>query len=175
MSNPSKQLTLSAMFLALGVLFPLLFHAVGLGSVFLPMFSPVAAVGFFLEPTFAILVGVLTPAVSFLLSGMPPVSPPILQVMVPELAVFAGLVWFCYRRADFAIWLSIFLGLLASRAVLFLCAGMLGKALGLPPQWASAAMLAKSLPGMLAILVLVPPLIGRLLHESIFHRRRTHA
>jgi hypothetical protein len=162
----TQKLTLSAAFLALGVLFPILFHAVGLGSVFLPMYWPVAAAGFFLPLPFAVWVGVITPALSFLLTGMPPVSPPILQVMAPELAVLAFLTGLLYRKARMAIWPSVFVGLLASRFALFLGAGLLGKALGLPPRWASPAMLAKSLPGVLAILILVPPLVGRLLNRS---------
>jgi hypothetical protein len=133
MHGLTQKLTLSAAFLALGVLFPILFHAVGLGSVFLPMYWPVAAAGFFLPLSFAVLVGVITPALSFLLTGMPPVSPPVLQVMVPELAVLAFLVGLLYRKVRMAIWLSMFIGLLASRVVLFSSASLLGKALGLPP------------------------------------------
>jgi hypothetical protein len=172
MPGMTQKLTLSAAFLALGVLFPIVFHLIGLGSIFLPMFWPVAASGFFLPLSFAVLVSALTPAVSFLLTGMPP--PPILQVMIPELVVLAALVHLLYRKAGIAIWPSLFLGLLASRAVLFLSAGLLGRTLGLPPQWASAAMLVKSLPGVAAILILVPPMVGRLLQESVFRLRRPH-
>jgi hypothetical protein len=166
----THRLTLSAMFLALGVLFPVLFHMAGLGSAFLPMYWPMAAAGFFLPLSFAVLVGMLTPALSFLLTGMPPVAPPVLQIMIPELAVLAAVTHLLHRKAGLAVWPSVFLGLAASRLVLFFTAGLFGRSLGLPPRWASAAMLAEGLPGVAAILVLVPPLVGRLAHESMYHR-----
>ena len=174
MPGMTQKLTLSAVFLSLGVLLPMLFHAIGLGSIFLPMFWPVAATGYFLPLSLAVFVGALTPVLSFLLTGMPPVAPPILQVMIPELIVLAAVVRLLYRKAGLAIWPSLFLGLLVSRAVLFLTAGLIGRTLGLPPKWASTAMLLKSLPGVVAILILVPPFVGRLLHEPLFRRRRPH-
>ncbi len=171
MPGMTHKLTLSAVFLALGVLFPVVFHSIGLGSIFLPMFWPVGAAGYFLPLFFTVLIGALTPLASFLLTGMPP--PPILQVMIPELVVLAALVHLLYRKVGLAIWPSMFLGLLVSRAVLFSCAGLLGRTLGLPPQWTSAGMLVKSLPGVAAILILVPPMVARLQHDGIFSRGRT--
>jgi hypothetical protein len=167
-----QKMTLSSVFMAFGILFPLVFHTIGLGSIFLPMYWPVAAAGYFLPLTFTILVSVLIPVVSFLLTGMP--QPPILQVMIPELVVLAATIHLLYRKAGLAIWPSLFFGLLASRAVLFLIAGLFGRVLGLPPKWASAAMLLKSLPGVVAILILVSSFIGRLLHESLFHQRKNN-
>jgi hypothetical protein len=175
MTPRTQKITLSAMFIALGVLFPILFHAAGLGSLFLPMFWPVAAAGFFLPVSFALLVGVLTPVLSFLMTGMPPLAPPVLQIMLPELAILAAGTGLLYRKAGLPVWLSLFLGLALSRIILFVFAGLFGAALGLPPKWASAAMLIGSLPGVVFILVLVPLLVGRLKHESVFRRRKQHA
>jgi hypothetical protein len=172
MPDVTQKLTLSAVFLALGVLFPIVFHAIGLGSLFLPMFWPVAAAGFFLPLSFTLLVGSLTPAVSFLMTGMPPIAPPILQVMFFELVVLAATVHLLYHNARLPILPSLFFGLLTSRVVLFFSAGLLGRTLGLPPQWASAAALLRSFPGVIAILILVPPMVGRLLNESIFRQGR---
>ena len=106
------------------------------------------------------------------MTGMPPIAPPILQIMIFELIVLAATVHLLYQNAGLPILPSLFLGLLVSRAVLFFCAGLLGRALGLPPQWASAAALLKSFPAVIAILILVPPMVGRLLHESVFRPGR---
>jgi hypothetical protein len=173
MTPTTRNITLGAMFIALGVLFPVLFHTAGLGSLFLPMFWPVAATGFFLPLSFSLLVGVLTPILSFLLTGMPP--PPVLQIMVPELAILALGTGLLYRKAGLAVWPSLFLGLALSRIILFVFAGLFGAVLGLPPKWASAAMLIGSLPGVIAILILVPPLVGRVKHESVFRWRKKNA
>jgi hypothetical protein len=172
MTPKTRILTLSAMFISLGVLFPILFHAAGLGSLFLPMFWPVAASAFFLPAAAAVCVAVFTPALSFLLTGMPPVAPPVLQIMIPELAVLAAVTGLLHRKAGLPVFPSLFLGLAASRVVVFLSGRLLGDFLGLPPAWASAAVLIKGLPGVAAILVLVPILVGRLKHEAVLIRRK---
>lgn len=166
----TRRITLSAIFIALGVLFPVLFHAAGLGSLFLPMYWPVAAAGIFLAPAFAFLVGVITPGLSFLLTGMPP--PPVLQIMAIELAVLAVAVSLAHGRAGLPVFLSLMLGLIVSRLTLFISAGLLGSVLGIPPRFASIVYLSKGLPGIAAILVVVPLLAGRLKHEAVFIRRK---
>ncbi|MDM7925927.1 MAG: ECF transporter S component [bacterium] len=172
--NPRTQkITLSAMFVALGVLFPLLFHVTGLGAVFLPMFWPVAAAGFFLPPLSCVLVGVATPGLSFLLTGMPP--PPVLQVMAVELAVLAVTVSLAHSRTGMPVFGVLLLGLVTSRIVLFAAAGSLGSFLGIPPRFASFAYVAKGLPGVLVMLAIAPLLVGRLKREPVFMRRKKHA
>lgn len=173
MTPRTQKITLSAMFIALGVLFPVLFHATGLGSLFLPMFWPVAAAGFFLPPLFCVLVGVVAPGLSFLLTGMPP--PPILQIMVFELAVLAVTISLAHGRAGMPIPVSLLLGLVTSRIVLFAAAGSLGAFLGIPPRFASFAYIAKGLPGVLVMLILLPLLVGRLKREPVYRRRTNHA
>ncbi len=173
MTPCTQKITLSAMFVSLGVLFPLLFHAAGLGAVFLPMYWPAAAAGFFLPPLFCVLVGVVTPGLSFLLTGMPP--PPILQMMVFELAVLAVTISLAHGRAGMPAFVVLLLGLLTSRIVLFAAAGSLGSFLGIPPRFASFAYVARGLPGVLAMLAFVPILVGRLNREPVFRRRKNHA
>ena len=66
MSNQVKQLTLSAFFLALGLVLPFAFHSFGpqAGTVFLPMHIPVLLCGFVCGPAYGALVGMLTPLLS---------------------------------------------------------------------------------------------------------------
>ncbi len=173
MNVRTRTITLSAMFIALGVLFPLLFHVTGLGAVFLPMFWPVAAAGFFLPPFLCVLVGVVTPGLSFLLTGMPP--PPVLQIMALELAVLAVTISLAHSKAGMPVFGALLLGLVTSRIVLFAAAGSLGSFLGIPPRFASFAYVAKGLPGIIAMLVLVPLLVGRLKREPVFIWRKKHA
>ena len=72
----TRQLTVSGFFIALGLILPMLFHlAGGMGVVFLPMHLPVLLAGFFLGPRFGLLVGIITPLLSSLLTGMPPLLP----------------------------------------------------------------------------------------------------
>lgn len=72
MSNQVKQLTLSAFFLALGLVLPFAFHSFGpqAGTVFLPMHIPVLLCGFVCGPAYGALVGMLTPLLSSALTDV---------------------------------------------------------------------------------------------------------
>ncbi|HEX9933727.1 MAG TPA: ECF transporter S component [bacterium] len=171
MTGLTQKLTLSAVFVALGILFPVLFHTIGLGSVFLPMFWPVAVAGMLLPFPNAVLVGVLTPVLSFALTGMPPASPPILYVMAAELACLSGTIAMLMSRTRWGLFWILFLSLLLSRIVLFLLSRILAPILGLPPNWISWYSVLKGLPGAAVMLAVVPAIVGRLKHHSIWRNR----
>jgi len=77
-------------FISLGVLLPIAFHAVGaMGSVFLPMHIPVLMAGLLMGPVIGAGVGALTPVCSSLLTGMPPLMPT-LPIMIPELIAYGA-------------------------------------------------------------------------------------
>src|SRR5512145_658584 len=71
--SATRFIAFSALFLALAILLPIGFHAFGLGGrVFLPMHIPVLLAGFLTGPLSGMLVGLLAPGASHLLTGMPP-------------------------------------------------------------------------------------------------------
>lgn len=87
----------SAVFVAFGMILPVMFHFVGaIGSIFLPMHIPVLMAGLFLGPVSGLTVGVMTPMLSSLLTGMPPLMP-VLPLMPLELAVYGALSGYLYR------------------------------------------------------------------------------
>ncbi len=174
MPGHSHRLTLAAMFLAQGVLLPILFHAVGLGSVFLPMYWPIAAAGFFLPFTFAVLVGVLTPALSYLLTGMPPVSPPILYAMVVELFCLAGVVSLARKREQWHPFWILLLSLLVSRTSLLFAAMVLARIFGLPAGWISIVSVLQGFPGVVGMLLIVPVAVGRIRQGPVKKMRNEH-
>lgn len=171
MTRTTKNSTLGAMFMALGILLPIVFHAVGMGSIFLPMFWPVAMSAFYLPFAYAVAVGLLTPVLSTLLTGMPPISPPILYLMIFELGFLAGITNIAYRHTRWGIFWSLLLGLSVSRTVLFLAVIPLASLLGLPPKLASIAIVVKGIPGVIIILLVIPLLVNRLKREPIFASR----
>jgi len=162
MNIRTRHLTTSAMFMALAVFIPILTHAFGLGAALLPMFWPIAASVFFLPTAWAVLVAVLSPLVSTLLTGMPPISPPILQVMVVELAVLAAVSSLVYRHTRIRVFLSVLAGLVASRVALFFIVALLAPILGLPANVFSIAWVSRGIPGIVIMLVLIPVLVYRL-------------
>lgn len=170
----NRAISLSGLFIALGWLLPTIFHAVGLGSIFLPMFWPVAMAAFFLPWSFALFVAAATPLLSSLLTGMPPISPPILHLMVAELVSLAGTVIWLRRVSRLGLFWLLFIGLLVSRVVCFFAAMTLAGLFGLPPSWSGLAMVLKGMPGIIAMLFILPPWLHRLTHESVFKQRERH-
>lgn len=85
--NRIKQLTISSMFLALGIILPQAFHMIpNAGSIFLPMHIPVLICGFIVGPQYALIVGILTPIISHLIFSMPNVT--MLAQMIIELGAY---------------------------------------------------------------------------------------
>jgi len=169
MHDRTRHLILSAMFTAAGVILPVSFHAVGLGSAFLPMFWPVAIAGFFLPVPAAFLTGILTPIISFVLTGMPP--PPMLYRMIFELALLSGSVSLFSKQSG--IFLTLVLGLLVSLLTGFACALLIAPLLGLPPAFYAVGSLLRGLPGIATMLIIVP-FIARRLHKSVSIPGRSH-
>lgn len=174
MQKRNLQLTLTALFLAMGLLFPMLFHGIGLSGLFLPMFWPAAAAAFFLTPPQLVVLSIATPLVSGLLTGMPPLAPPIAQVMATELMALTLTVALLHRHTLFGNFWIMVLGFAASRAVLALAWVVVAPLLGLPAALSSLAVVLSGLPGIAAMLILIPPLVARLKRESLFVTRHAH-
>ena len=171
MKARTQNLVLAALFVALGLLVPIIFHAVGLGAIFLPMFLPMALAAFLLQWKYAIAVGAITPIISSLMTGMPPLSPPIAQMMVFEGVALVGVTAWGFRRWRIGTLFPLADVLLASHAVLFVFVMILAPIIGLPPKLASAAMVIKGLPGVAMILFVTPFLINRLENVPVITRR----
>ena len=92
MKKNVKKITVGGLLIALALVLPMAFHLTGVpqpGQVFLPMHIPVLLGGFVLGPVFGFFVGLFSPIISSVLTGMPAVGR--LPFMMIELAVY-GLV-----------------------------------------------------------------------------------
>ncbi|OGB63772.1 MAG: hypothetical protein A2Y94_00575 [Caldithrix sp. RBG_13_44_9] len=147
---------LAALFSALGLIFPVLFHFLGLGSAFLPMFIPIIMGAVLVPPVVAVSIAVITPVISFLLTGMPPVYPPVLIIVLAELITVSLIASLLYARKKFSIWLTLFIALTADRLLLFLFIKFLAKQLGFPEQFFSMAAIAYGIPGIILIFTVIP-------------------
>jgi predicted membrane protein len=162
-SVKTRDLTLGALFIALGVLLPVFFHMVGLGKVFLPMHLPVLLAGFFCGPAVGLSVGAVTPLLSAVTTGMPPLMPPIAQLMAVELAVYGFLTGWLYRRLRWGVYPALLASMLAGRLAYGLSAYFLMPLVGLQrvPVWAPLAYaVGESLPGVVVQLIVVPLVVG---------------
>lgn len=155
----TQQLTLSGLFLAIGLVLPSLFHAVpNAGKVFLPMHIPVLMAGLLLDPMYAVGVGILTPLLSNLITGMPPTFP-MLPIMICELAAYGLFASLLNHKTKLHYMVVLVLTMLIGRVLGGLAAFVMTKAfaLQLPPPhlwiWGSITV---GLPGIIIQLILIP-------------------
>ncbi len=164
MKIPTHQITLIALFLALCLLVPVVFHLVGLGKMFLPMFLPILLAGFLIPFPAAILVGLLGPWISALITGMPPLFPTAVSMSV-EGAVTSGLASYCYHQQQLRFWPSLILAVVAQRIARVVMLWLILPLFGLPVRALSLADFAYSVPGVILQIVLVP-VVFKLLEKS---------
>ncbi|MFZ5351282.1 MAG: ECF transporter S component [Bacillota bacterium] len=117
MNKKTNKLVKSGIFLALGLIVPYTFHMVGFaGQVFLPMHIPVLLCGLLLGAQYGFTVGLMTPLLSSLLTGMPPIYP-VGVSMTFELAAYGMISGVIYKKTRLNIYISLILAMLAGRLV----------------------------------------------------------
>lgn len=125
------------------------------------MHIPVLLAGIYLGWRFGALVGVVTPLLSAVLTGMPPLT--VAFMMVVELPLYAVTVSLLYRWSKNAL-VSVAGAALVGRLAYGLTAYLLFPILGLPPVrplYPVTAGLISAIPGVVAQLAVVPLLVGR--------------
>jgi hypothetical protein len=151
-----RDAAIAGIFCALGVIIPLLFHCSGLGSFFLPMFIPITLAGFFISVPAAATAGVITPLLSFLLTGMPPFFPPIAPIMCIELSVLGGSISFFYRILKWNIWISIITAIAIERSIFIIILLTVVPLFKLPAGLLTIGMVLWQIPGIILIIAIVP-------------------
>ena len=159
----TRDLVLTAMFIALGVALPQAFHAVpNAGSVFLPMHIPVLIAGFAVGPIFGLAAGILTPLLSHLLFHMPPTA--VLPSMLCELAMYGLATGFLSRVIKaknplVKIYCVLIGGMLCGRITYGILNALIFKAGAYSLQaWLLAAFIT-ALPGIIIQLIVIPLLV----------------
>jgi hypothetical protein len=164
MENQStRQLIISGLLVSVGVLLPIIFHSVNLlGKIFLPMHIPVLVGGFFLSPIFAMVVGMMTPLLSALITGMP-VLFPMAVIMFFELGSY-GFVIASLRKKGVNIYIALVAGMGAGRLmagfVVYLLSHFFGLKLNAMVFIKGAIM--TGVPGIAIQLIIIPLLVSSL-------------
>jgi uncharacterized membrane protein len=139
-----------------------LFHAVGgAGPVFLPMHLPVLIGGFILSPKFATAVGVLTPLISSVLTGMP-VLMPMAFIMMVELGIYALTVSLLKERGInnvITLLSAMILGRIAAGIMVGVFVGIIGIKFA-PPITYLIGSITTGIPGIIIQLVFIPILLS---------------
>ena len=149
-------MVISASMAAMALVLPIAFHAVGMGSKFLPMLLPLLLNGFLVPLPWAVATGALTPLLSAVTTGMPPLFPPVAFSMSMECAVLAGTAAAIYRGRPSRLWYALIAAILSGRTASLGATWLLARAFHLPATIATAATLAQGLPGVLLQVAVVP-------------------
>ena len=170
-----KKSIITAVCIALCYVVPLLFHGVqNAGRVFLPMHLPVFLCGLICGWQYGLLCGLAGPALSSLLTSMPPVA--ILPSMTLELAVYgcvSGLMMrFIRTKNTYAdLYISLIAALLCGRVVAGLMQALIfSKGAYSMTAWVSGYVVT-SWPGTLIQLVLLPSVVFALMKAHLIPER----
>lgn len=155
------ELTITGLLMALGILLPLIFHAVNLGGqVFLPMHLPVILGGFYLSILPVALLGLLTPILATLLTGMPPI--PTVFAMMAELLTYVIVVSLLFNKLKWGVYPSLISAMILGRGVSILSNWIIIQLIsGKSFDFLSflSVLFVVGLPGIIIQLVLIPLLV----------------
>lgn len=163
----AHQTAFAGLFVAVGLLLPYVTgHAAGVpGTVLLPMHLPVFLCGFICGKKHGVICGAITPLLSTLLTGMPPLFPT-LPGMMCELAVYGLLSGYLYQEKKRSIYPALLISMVGGRLVSGLVVSALLTANTGALKLASvAASFVTGLPGIVIQLIAVPPIVTLILRH----------
>lgn len=174
MKNKSsvEKLTLSAVFLALGIVLPFLTGQIpAVGNMLLPMHIPVLLCGFVCGWQWGLLTGFVLPIMRSALFSMPPMMPTAVA-MAFEMAVYGAVTGLLYQKLSknmTSVYISLVGAMIAGRlvwgAVSIVLYGIVGKAFGW--QIFLGGALLNAVPGIILQLVLIPVIIFTLKRAKV--------
>ena len=162
--NAIKKMTLSAMFLALGMVLPFFTGQIPqIGAMLCPMHIPVLLCGFLCGGNWGFIVGLILPVLRSMLFSMPPMFPQAVCMAV-ELAMYGLVSGWLHTRLPKKTW-SVYMALIGAMIIgrvfwgmaMFACFGLTGDSFGLAAFWAGAVV--NAIPGIVLQVVLVPIIV----------------
>lgn len=153
----------TALYLALAVILPIGFHALGVaGRIFLPMHLPILLAGFLAGPWSGVVAGLLAPLLSHLLTGMPPTyAVPLMSLELPIYGLVAGVL---YNRLHLNIYLALILSMILGRIMFGLGLFVLGRFMDLPYSaaqfFSTGGAIVTGLPGIAVQLIIIPLVVA---------------
>ena len=161
-NEPVKKLTLTAMFLAIGLVLPFLTGQIQqIGNMLLPMHIPVFLCALICGWRYGVPMAFVLPIMRSMLFGMPPIYPTAIS-MAFELATYALVAGFLYEKSRWqctrALYRSMLAAMVAGRIVWgiaqIILLGLKGSAFTFEAFLAGAFL--NAIPGILLQLMLVP-------------------
>jgi len=180
MNKTTKNLTLAAMFVAVGIVLPFITGNIPeIGRMLLPMHIPVLLCGLICGWKYGLTVGLILPLMRSVLFGMPPLFPTAVA-MTFELAAYGFVIGFLYGRSRWqcvvALYRSMIVAMLAGRVVWgvaqILLLGIGGNAFTW--QMFMAGAFVNAVPGIILQLIVIPAIMVALNRTGLvrFYRER---
>jgi len=176
----TRKMTFGAMFLALSLLLPQVFHFIGMqqaGSIFLPMHLPVFLGGMVLGPIYGLFLGVFAPLTSSILTGMP--SAERVLFMMCELSTYgmvSGLMfqYFHFKNKKFGSLFSLIISMVSGRIVYGLALIVATYLFHMSLGGLQAVIIATStgLPGIVIQLIFVPIVVNAIERTGYFNENK---
>ena len=155
----ARDLAYCGLFGAAGLLLPVLFHLFHLGHIFMPMYVPLVALGFFVSPRAAASTGAVVPLLSGAATGMPPFYPPVAVFMAIELAAMSALIAAVRRwRPGANEWVLLAVVLVLGRFLYVGLVYLFATVIELPAGFLAGLSLLSGWPGLVLMMVVIPPL-----------------
>lgn len=174
-SLEARRIIIWLFFIAAGIFVPMGFHRLGLGIAFLPMHIPVFIGAFLCGPYLGMAGAVCTVGLSCLITGMPPVFPTGVCMML-ELAAYAGVCAGIMKKRRYtmlSLYGALIAGIVAGRIVNgiagVLTAGLSGGSYSLS-SFVEGSIIS-TIPGTILLLCIVPGLVMLLENVLGFHKR----
>lgn len=161
MNEKTKSLVWAALFLAIGIIIPYIFHVTSLpGQIFLPMHIPVLLCGVILGKRYGLIIGILLPFVNSVLLGMPPIFPTGLS-MAFELATYGLVTGLLYKDKKCNIFVSLIGAMVIGRIVSGIANYILLTVGGSGFVFTAflTTTFAKAIPGIIIQLILIPVIL----------------
>ena len=171
--NPTVNLTVTALCIALGLILPVFFHMIGAGPAFLPMHLPVLLCGLLLGWQYGAVCGLVVPLLSSLLTGMPPFFPTALAMML-ELCAYGVRSGMFHRRLCWSVYFALIAAMLGGRVVSGIADALLLSMAGKPYGFAAflSGTFAEAVPGIVVQIVLLPVIVLAMERAKIFQREK---
>ena len=158
-----KKMVTASLLIALGIVLPMTLHAIpNAGRIFLPMHIPVLLSGLTCGIPYGLAVGVITPILSHLITGMPPT--PMLPQMICELAAYGAVSAVLMRYIKLNnLYIKIYIALIGAMLFGRLFYGVLNSLIFNAGEysmqmWLTAAF-TMALPGIIVQIILIPAVI----------------
>lgn len=170
-NKTSKNLILSALFLALAYILPNFTGNIPqIGSMLLPMHLPVLLAGYVCGGPWGALVGAVAPLMRSVLTGMPPMF--IAISMAFEMATYGLLTGVLYKRLPKTLWgiyTSLVVSMVAGRVVWGIAQVVISMARATSFTFSAfiAGSITGAIPGIILQLVLIPILVASLQRAKV--------